>query len=239
MSEQPPPDSIQAAYAKLYEPYKQKADGRKFRSLYDGYEETHKPASVSAKPEARGSGVPFTVLLDRAYPGLEVAEQIKLWNDLLDEFWTVDQVLIRCLSQEVASAKFATWRLAQDCSNHLIEMDKGYKVLEEIERQKVLGIKALSLRGFIKSNWPDELRRSPKDCNKKIQHILGTDYVLPKKGDLMITNEQSEQLKTGWKSINGGSAARQSIQAGHDMKANSVKSPQNKPDCAPVSKKSR
>lgn len=40
MSEQPSPDSIQAAYAKLYERYEQKADGGKYQSLYEGYDYT-------------------------------------------------------------------------------------------------------------------------------------------------------------------------------------------------------
>lgn len=49
MSEQPSPDSIQAAHAKLYEPYKQKADGGKFQSLHEGYDDVQRLAKRLAE----------------------------------------------------------------------------------------------------------------------------------------------------------------------------------------------
>jgi hypothetical protein len=42
MSEQLSTDSIQAAYAKLYEPYKQKAVDGKYQSLYEGYDDVQR-----------------------------------------------------------------------------------------------------------------------------------------------------------------------------------------------------
>lgn len=67
----------------------------KWKSRYAGYEETArllKPArrDAAAVPNPSRSGIPFTRLLDDVMPGRKRAAQVKRWNEVTGELWTVE-----------------------------------------------------------------------------------------------------------------------------------------------------